>query len=63
MHVGVGCIVDSCLECKMCLAGEEQKCLKGMVGTYGAKDKYGRAVTPVGHTLGGYTTKMVVHEQ
>jgi len=62
MRVGVGCIVDSCLECKMCLAGEEQKCLKGMVGTYGAIDKHGRAMSPVGHTLGGYTSSMVVHE-
>eukprot|EP00966_Prymnesium_polylepis_P322654 7378901-Prymnesium_polylepis.1 len=34
MHVGVGCIVDSCLTCKMCVAGEEQKCTRGMVGTY-----------------------------
>jgi len=32
------------------------------VGTYGAKDAHGRAASPVGHTLGGYTNLMVVHE-
>jgi alcohol dehydrogenase (NADP+) len=63
MRLGVGCIVDACLECKMCRAGEEQKCVKGMVGTYGAKDKFGRAMTPVGWTLGGYTNKFVVNER
>ena len=29
MHVGIGCLVDSCLECPKCLAGEEQQCVKG----------------------------------
>ena len=28
-HVGVGCMVDACLSCAECLAGEEQKCKKG----------------------------------
>ena len=42
-QVGVGCIVDSCLACDACLRGEEQMCSKGMVGTYGDKDKFGRA--------------------
>ena len=32
-HVGVGCMVDSCLSCKNCLAGHEQKCPK-QTGTY-----------------------------
>ena len=69
-HVGVGCMVDSCLNCSACKRGEEQKCSK-QVGTYGANNKNGRAATgPVGgatltpaHTLGGYTTQMVVHER
>lgn len=62
-HVGVGCMVDSCLKCKQCKGGQEQKCGK-QVGTYQAKDQNGRAECfPKGsHTLGGYTTKMVVHE-
>ncbi len=25
-HIGVGCIVDSCLNCPACTAGQEQKC-------------------------------------
>ncbi|MGH9062088.1 MAG: alcohol dehydrogenase catalytic domain-containing protein, partial [Acidimicrobiales bacterium] len=33
-RVGVGCMVDSCRECVNCLAGEEQYCLRGNVGTY-----------------------------
>mmetsp|Transcript_8862 Transcript_8862/g.13077 ORF Transcript_8862/g.13077 Transcript_8862/m.13077 type:complete len:407 (-) Transcript_8862:692-1912(-) len=63
-HVGVGCMVDACLQCKECLAGHEQKCRK-MVQTYNMKDWSGRAKSypEGGHTLGGYTNKMVVHEK
>lgn len=63
--VGVGCIVDSCLECPKCLDGEEQMCAKGMTGTYGAKNKFGRAETyPIGEqTKGGYATRHVVDER
>ena len=25
-HIGVGCMVDSCLECSKCMEGQEQKC-------------------------------------
>ena len=62
-HVGVGCRVGACLECKMCKAGEEQKCSKG-AGTYDTDDKSGIAATfpSGGKTIGGYTSKMVVHE-
>jgi D-arabinose 1-dehydrogenase-like Zn-dependent alcohol dehydrogenase len=64
-HVGVGCMVDACLECASCRAGEEQKCSKGNIATYNGHDKFGRAQTypPGGATLGGYTTRMVVHER
>jgi|ERR1712216_491447 len=66
-HVGVGCMVDACLECKQCKQGNENMCKKGMVQTYGDKDKFGRAaVWPneqgKGYTFGGYSSKMVVHE-
>ncbi len=56
-------MVDSCLSCKSCKRGEEQKCSK-QIGTYAAKAKSGRAATfPAGgQTLGGYTSCMVVHE-
>ena len=32
-NVGIGCMVDSCQSCKMCIAGHEQKCVK-QTGTY-----------------------------
>ena len=56
--VGVGCMVDSCGTCPSCDAGEEQYCEgSGFVGTYNSKDaKHG------GHTLGGYSTHIVVKQ-
>lgn len=55
--VGVGCIVDSCQHCAECDDGLENYC-DGMVGTYNSP-------TPdaPGHTLGGYTQQIVVHER
>src|SRR5690554_5896666 len=38
--VGVGCMVDSCRHCASCDEGLEQYCEKGVVLTYGSKDKY-----------------------
>jgi uncharacterized zinc-type alcohol dehydrogenase-like protein len=55
-RVGVGCMVNSCRECENCLAGEEQYCLKGNIGTYGAVDVDGTI------TQGGYSTHVVVVE-
>jgi uncharacterized zinc-type alcohol dehydrogenase-like protein len=55
-RVGVGCMVDSCRECDNCLAGEEQYCLNGNVGTYNSVGKDGR------WTDGGYSTHIVVDE-
>ncbi|MBW4095218.1 MAG: NAD(P)-dependent alcohol dehydrogenase [Acidobacteria bacterium] len=55
-RVGVGCMVNSCGECKNCEAGEEQFCLNGNVGTYGATDRDGTI------TQGGYSTHVVVTE-
>lgn len=56
-RVGVGCMVDSCRECDNCHKGEEQYCLNGMTGTYGAIDRYGQ------YTQGGYSTHIVVTEE
>lgn len=63
-HAGVGCMVDSCLECKDCLAGNEQLCSK-QVATYQGKDVSGRAAMADKKmlTCGGYTNKMVVQER
>lgn len=55
-RVGVGCMVNSCRECENCRAGEEQYCLNGNVGTYGALDRDGTV------TQGGYSQKIVVDQ-
>jgi len=55
-RVGVGCMVDSCGECRHCRAGEEQFCVKGNIGTYAATGKDGQP------TQGGYSTHIVVTE-
>ncbi|HWU44796.1 MAG TPA: NAD(P)-dependent alcohol dehydrogenase [Bdellovibrio sp.] len=55
---GVGCMVDSCLECRSCKEGLEQYCEKGFVGTYNSKEKDG--VTP---TYGGYSNSIVTREE
>ncbi|TAM23389.1 MAG: NAD(P)-dependent alcohol dehydrogenase [Rhodanobacter sp.] len=53
--VGVGCMVDSCQHCASCEEGLEQYCENGMVGTYN-----GRTKDAPGHTLGGYSQRIVV---
>ena len=56
---GVGCMVDSCMQCKSCKEGEEHHCeTTGMLGTYGAADK----TSPTGITQGGYANNIVVKE-
>lgn len=55
--VGVGCIVDSCRHCDECDSGLENYC-DDLVGTYNSP-------TPdaPGHTLGGYSQRIVVDER
>lgn len=55
---GVGCIVNSCMECESCKNGEEQHCENGMTSTYGSPDK----TSPSGITQGGYSTHLVVRQ-
>ena len=55
--VGVGCIVDSCRHCDECGDGLENYC-DHMVGTYN-----GPTPDAPGHTLGGYSQQIVVHER
>lgn len=55
--VGVGCIVDSCQHCAECDDGLENYC-DGMIGTYN-----GPTLDTPGHTLGGYSQEVVVHER
>mmetsp|Transcript_82760 Transcript_82760/g.229753 ORF Transcript_82760/g.229753 Transcript_82760/m.229753 type:complete len:449 (-) Transcript_82760:327-1673(-) len=75
-HIGVGCMVDSCLECAKCKMGKEQKCKKNVL-TYQGEDWSGRAApypeirdhpmkpgkTQKSPLMGGYSSKMVVHER
>ena len=56
--VGVGCMVDSCKRCSACGEGLEQYCENGFVGTYN-----GRTRDVPGHTLGGYSQRIVVGDQ
>ena len=53
--VGVGCLVGSCKHCKSCAEGLEQYCENGFVGTYN-----GATADAPGHTLGGYSQRIVV---
>ena len=55
--VGIGCIVDSCQHCADCNEGLENYC-DHMVGTYN-----GPTADAPGHTLGGYSQQVVVHER
>ncbi|WP_019833040.1 NAD(P)-dependent alcohol dehydrogenase [Sphingomonas sp. PR090111-T3T-6A] len=56
--VGVGCLVDSCQHCPSCADGEEQYCENGLVGTYN-----GATPDAPGHTLGGYSQRIVVSDK
>ena len=56
--VGVGCMVDSCQHCASCGEGLEQYCENGFVGTYN-----GPTADAPGHTLGGYSQRIVVDEK
>jgi len=58
-RAGVGCMVDSCMECESCKHGAEQHCERGQtVFTYGYPDEK----SPTGITQGGYSTNIVVRE-
>ena len=55
--VGVGCLVDS-QDCPSCQAGLEQYCELGFTGTYN-----GPTPDAPGHTLGGYSQRIVVRDR
>lgn len=56
--VGVGCLVDSCQHCDPCEHGLEQYCENGFTATYNSPIQ-----DPPGHTLGGYSQRIVAHER
>lgn len=58
-RAGVGCMVDSCMECDSCTHGKEQYCERGQtLFTYGYPDKR----SPSGISQGGYATNIVVRD-
>lgn len=58
-RAGVGCMVDSCMECESCTHGEEHFCDRGQtLFTYGNKTE----AEPTGITQGGYSDKIVVRD-
>jgi uncharacterized zinc-type alcohol dehydrogenase-like protein len=56
--VGVGCLVNSCQHCGSCAEGLEQYCENGWTLTYNSP-----TADPPGHTLGGYSQRIVVDEK
>jgi uncharacterized zinc-type alcohol dehydrogenase-like protein len=64
-NVGVGCIIDSCLECGACERGDEMYCEKGgHVHTYNSMKKYNHiGGNPDTQNFGGYAASQVVHER
>ena len=53
---GVGVMVQTCMRCENCRAGEEPYCTKGMVATYNARDYDGDI------RFGGYANNIVANE-
>lgn len=60
-RVGVGCMVDSCRQCKPCRDGEEQYCVPGFDQTYGWPDRHA-AQSGEAITQGGYSNVIVVDQ-
>ncbi|HYJ85522.1 MAG TPA: NAD(P)-dependent alcohol dehydrogenase [Pyrinomonadaceae bacterium] len=56
--VGVGCLVNSCGHCNGCDDGLEQYCENGLIATYNSV-----VADAPGHTLGGYSQRIVVDEK
>lgn len=65
-HAGVGCMVDSCRNCKRCKLGDEQYCFEGCVFTYNGKYKFPHSAEynadGGANTYGGYSKSIVVDE-
>jgi alcohol dehydrogenase (NADP+)/uncharacterized zinc-type alcohol dehydrogenase-like protein len=55
---GVGCMVNSCMQCDSCKNGEEHHCQTGFTGTYGVPEKS----SPTRISQGGYANNIVVTE-
>jgi len=67
-RVGVGCMVDSCRDCRSCKKGLEQYCDNGATLTYNSLITDTKKVTVKNHpkgevTQGGYSTAVTVREE
>lgn len=62
-QVGIGYIVDCCMNCAPCEAGEEHICSQGMTATYDADTKHGHIATDSGWTYGGYSGSYTVNQR
>jgi uncharacterized zinc-type alcohol dehydrogenase-like protein len=64
-RVGVGCIIDSCMDCDFCNSGAEQYCLKGgSTHTYNSKKTHGHiGGNPETQNFGGYSGSNTLHER
>lgn len=62
--VGVGCISDACLDCKLCKKGDEQYCEGGKsVHTYNDRKRYSHiGGNPEANTYGGYSGSNCLNE-
>ena len=61
--VGVGCMVESCLNCSSCEQDDEVGCEKTHTMTYNHFTKHGLIKTDTGITYGGYSGKISVHSR
>ena len=61
--VGVGCMVESCLDCSSCNQKDEVFCESGHTHTYSNPTKHGLIKTDTGFTYGGYSSKISVHHR
>ena len=61
--VGVGIVVDCCLDCSACKDNQECYCEKQFTMTYNFPTTFGRIKTDRGYTLGGYSGKMTVNRK
>jgi alcohol dehydrogenase (NADP+) len=57
-RVAVGCLVDSCQECRQCQSGHEQFCEKGATLTYSGLDRRDGSLTQ-----GGYSDHIVTRQE
>jgi len=61
--VGIGCVVDSCMNCFSCSENMENFCEKGMTMAYCYPLVHGHLKTNLGYSLGGYCGSYTVNKK